>query len=131
MTFKFHHRSLKNRHKAVSMTISNSVMYRASQITPHDVSYIFVINCLIHDVSKMSQNVPRPPKPNPNPFSITKINVINNIIFVTNSIAMSCIDDVVDDVAGDLAMMWIAMMTCQLMWSMTWLLTWQLRGKWC
>ena len=38
MTIKFRHRSLKNRHKAVSMTISNNIMYWASQITPRDVS---------------------------------------------------------------------------------------------
>ena len=45
-----------------------------------------------------------------------KINVINNIIFVTDSIAMSHIDDLTNDVAVDLAMMWIAMVT----WLMTW-----------
>ena len=37
MTVKFRHGSLKNHHKAVSMTISNSVMYWVSQITPHDI----------------------------------------------------------------------------------------------
>ena len=47
---------------------------------------------------------PGPLKPNPNPFSMTKINVINSIIFVTDSIAMSHIDDMEDDVAIDLAM---------------------------
>ena len=64
---------------------------------------------------------PGPLKPNPSPFSMTIINVTNNIIFVTDSIAISHIDDMEDDVAVDLAMTWIAMMT----WSMTWLLTWQ------
>ena len=33
---------------------------------------------MFHDVSKTSQNVPRPPKPNPNPFSMTKINIIDS-----------------------------------------------------
>ena len=33
MAIKFHHRSLKTRHKAVSMTISNSIMYWASDHT--------------------------------------------------------------------------------------------------
>ena len=70
---------------------------------------------------KPSYNVPGPPKPNPNPFSMTKINVTNSIIFVTDSIAMSHIDDMEDDMAVDLAMTWIAMMT----WSITWLLTCQ------
>ena len=77
------------------------------------------MNCLIHDVLKPSQNVSGPPKSNPSPFSMTKINVIINIIFVTDSIAMSHIDDIEDDVAIDLAMTWIAMMTCQLMWQVT------------
>ena len=49
---------------------------------------------------------------------MTKINVTNIIIFVTNSIAMSHIDDMEDDVAADMAM------TCKFTWSMTWLLTW-------
>ena len=64
---------------------------------------------------------PGPLKPNPSPFSMTKINVTNIIIFVTDSIAMSHIDDMEDDMAVDLAMTWIAMMT----WSITWLLTCQ------
>ena len=68
---------------------------------------------------------PGPLKPNPGPVSMTKINITNSIIFVTDSIAMSHIDDMEDDVAVDLAMTWIAMMTCKLTWSMTWLLTWQ------
>ena len=38
MTIKFRHISLKNRHKTVSMTISNCIMYWASQITSCDVS---------------------------------------------------------------------------------------------
>ena len=66
---------------------------------------------------------PGPLKPNPSPFSVTKINFTNSIIFVTDSIAMSHIDDMEDDVAGDLAMTWITMMMCKLTWSMTWLLT--------
>jgi len=74
---------------------------------------------LIHDVLKPSWNVPGPPKPNPSLFSMTKINVTNNIIFVTDSIAMSHVDDMEDDVAVDLAMTWIAMMMCQLTWSIT------------
>ena len=56
---------------------------------------------------------PGPRKPNPSPFSMTKINVTNNIIFVTDSIAMSHNDDMEDDVAADMAMTWIAMMTCK------------------
>ena len=55
-------------------------------------------------------------KPNPSPFSMTKINITNSIIFITDSIAMSHIDDMEDDVDVELAMTWIAMMT----WSMTW-----------
>ena len=51
---------------------------------------------------KTSQNIPGPPKPNPNPFSMTKINVTNSIIFVTDSIAMSHIDDMGDDVTADM-----------------------------
>ena len=80
---------------------------------------------MIHDVLKPSWNVPEPPKPNPNPFSMTKINVTNSIIFVTDSIAMSHINDMGDDVAADMEMTWMAIMTC----SMTWPLTWQLREK--
>ena len=45
--------------------------------------------------------------PNPNPFSMTKINVTNSIIFVTDSIAISHIDDMEDDVAADMVMMWL------------------------
>ena len=60
---------------------------------------------------------PGPLKPNPSPFSMTKINVTNIIIFVTDSIVMSHNGDIKDDMAVDLMMMWIAMMT--------WLLTWQ------
>ena len=45
---------------------------------------------------------PGPLKPNPSPFSMTKINVTNIIIFVTDSIAMSHIDDMEDDVAADM-----------------------------
>ena len=56
---------------------------------------------------------------------MTKINITNSIIFVTDSIAMSHIDDMEDDVAADMVMMWIAMMTCKLTWPMTWLLTWR------
>ena len=48
-----------------------------------------------------------PLKPNPNPFSMTKINVTNSIIFVTDSIAISHIDDMEDDVAADMVMMWL------------------------
>ena len=42
------------------------------------------------------------PKPNPSPFSMTKINITNSIIFVTDSIAMSHIDNTEDDVADDM-----------------------------
>jgi hypothetical protein len=42
---------------------------------------------------------------------MTKISVTNSIIFITDLIAMSHIDDMEDDVAVDLAMTWIAMMT--------------------
>ena len=72
---------------------------------------------MIHDVLKPSWNVPGPPKPNPSPFSMTKINVTNSISFVTDLIAMSHNGDMKNDVAVDLMMTWIAMMT--------WLLTWQ------
>ena len=72
---------------------------------------------MIHDVLKPSWNVSEPLKPNPSPFSMTKINVTNSIIFVTDSIATSHNGDIKDDVVVDLTMMWIAMMT--------WLLTWQ------
>ena len=54
------------------------------------------------------------PKPNPSPFSMMKINVTKIIIFVTDSIAMSHIDDMETDVAVDLAMTWIPMITCKL-----------------
>ena len=63
------------------------------------------------------------PKSNPSPFSMMKINVINSIIFFTDSIAMSHIDDMEDDVAADMVMTWMAVMTCKLTWTMTWLLT--------
>ena len=53
---------------------------------------------------------PRAPKPNPSPFSMMKINITNNIIFVTNLIAMSHINDM----KNDMEMMWMAMMTCNL-----------------
>ena len=66
---------------------------------------------------------PGPLKPNPNPVSMTKINITNSIIFVTDSIAMSHIDDMKDDVAADMVMTWMAVMTCKLTWTMTWLLT--------
>ena len=62
------------------------------------------MNCLIRDVLKPSQNVSGPPKSNPSPFSMTKINVTNSIIFVPDSIAMSPIDDMEDDVAADMEM---------------------------
>ena len=68
---------------------------------------------------------PGPLKPNPSPFSMTKINITNSIIFVIDSIAMSHIDDMEDNVAADMVMTWIAMMTCKLTWPMTWLLTWR------
>ena len=68
---------------------------------------------------------PGPLKPNPNPFFMTKINVTNSTIFVTDSIAMSHIDDMDDDVAVDTMMTWMAMMMCKLTWMMTWLVTWQ------
>ena len=61
---------------------------------------------------------PGPLKPNLRPFPMTKINVTNSIIFVTDSIAMSHNDDIKDDVAADMAM------TCKFTWSMTWLPTW-------
>jgi len=54
---------------------------------------------------------------------MTKINITNSIIFVTDSIATSYIDDMEDDVAIDLAKTWIAMIICKLTWPMTWLLT--------
>ena len=73
---------------------------------------------------------PGPLKPNPSPFSMTKINVTNIIIFVTDSIAMSHIDDMEDDVAADMVMTWMAVMTCKLTWTMTWLLTWKVRLTW-
>ena len=57
---------------------------------------------------------PGPLKPNPNPFFMTKINVTNNIIFVTDSIAMSHNEDMENNVATDMAMTWITMMTCNL-----------------
>jgi len=49
---------------------------------------------------------------------MTKINITNSVIFFTDSIVMSHIDDVEDDVADNIVMMWMAMM-------MSWLLTWQ------
>ena len=58
-----------------------------------------------------------------------EINITNSIIFITDSIAMSHIDDMEDDVAVDLAMTWIAMMTCKLTWSMTWLLPWHMTWR--
>ena len=61
---------------------------------------------------------------------MTKINVTNSIIFVTDSIAMSHIDDMEDDMAVDLAMTWIVMMTCKLTWSMTWPVTWKVVLTW-
>ena len=73
---------------------------------------------------------PGPLKPNPSPFSMTKINVTNIIIFVTDSIAMSQIDDMEDDVAADMVMTWMAVMTCKLTWTMTWRLTWKVRLTW-
>ena len=66
---------------------------------------------------------PGPLKPNPSPFSMTKINVTNIIIFITDSIAMSHIDDMEDGVAADMMMTWMAVMTYKLTWTMTWLLT--------
>ena len=60
-----------------------------------------------------------PLKPNPSPFSMTKINVTNNIIFVTDSIAMPYIYDMEDDVAANMVMTWMTMMTCKLTWTMT------------
>ena len=41
---------------------------------------------------------PRAPEAQPSPFSMTKIDVTNNIIFVTDSIAMSHNDDMEDEV---------------------------------
>ena len=73
---------------------------------------------------------PGPLKPNPSPFSMTKINVTNIIIFVTDSIAMSHIDDMEDDVATDMVMTWMAVITCKLTWTVTWLLTWKVRLTW-
>ena len=63
---------------------------------------------------------PSPLKPNPSPFSMTKINITNSIIFVTDSIAILHIDDMEDDVGADMVMTWMAMMTCELTWMMTW-----------
>ena len=85
---------------------------------------------MIHDISKTSQNIPGPPKPNLNPFAMTKINVTNSIIFVTDLIAMSHIDDIEDDVAADMVMTWMAVIACKLMWTVTWLLTWKVRLTW-
>ena len=45
---------------------------------------------------------------------MTKINVTNSIIFVTDSFTVSFNDDMKDDVAVDLTVTWIAMMTCLL-----------------
>ena len=73
---------------------------------------------------------PGPLKPKPSPFSMTKINVTNIIIFVTDSIAMSHIDDMEDDVAADMVMTWMTVMTSKLTWTMTWLLTWKVRLTW-
>ena len=63
---------------------------------------------------------PGPRKPSPSPFSMTKINVMNSIIFVTDSIAMPYIYDMEDDVAANMVMTWMTMMTCKFTWSMTW-----------
>ena len=57
---------------------------------------------------------PRALKPNPSPFFMTKINITNSIIFITDSIAMSHIDDMEDDVAVDMVMTWTTMMMCKL-----------------
>ena len=43
-----------------------------------------------------------PLKPNPSSFSMTKINITNSIIFVTDYIAISHIDDMENDVAADM-----------------------------
>jgi len=67
-----------------------------------------------------------PLKPNPNPFSMTKINVTNSIIFVTDSIAISHIDDMEDDVAADIVMMWLLTWKVRLTWQVTWQVTWLL-----
>ena len=48
---------------------------------------------------------PRAPEAQPSLFSMTKINVTNSIIFVTDSIAMSHNEDMEDDVADDMAIM--------------------------
>ena len=50
---------------------------------------------------------PNPLKPNPSLFSMTKTNIRNSIIFVTDSIAISHIDDMEDDVVADMVMMWL------------------------
>jgi len=42
-----------------------------------------------------------------------KINVTNNIIFITNSFATSHIDGMKNDVADDMAMMWMAIIMCK------------------
>ena len=60
--------------------------------------------------------MPGPPKPNPNPVSMTKINITN---IITDSIATSYIDDkkddvyvgISDDMAGNMAMTWKVVMT--------------------
>ena len=67
-----------------------------------------------------------PLKPNPNPFSMTKINVTNSIIFVTDSIAISHIDDMEDDVAANIVMMWLLTWKVRLTWQVTWQVTWLL-----
>ena len=50
---------------------------------------------------------------------MTKENIINNIIFIMNSIVISHIDDMEDDVTVDLIMTWIVMMMYKFTWSMT------------
>ena len=67
-----------------------------------------------------------PLKPNPSLFSMTKINVTNSIIFVTDYIAISHIDDMEDDVAADIVMMWLLTWKVRLTWQVTWQVTWLL-----
>ena len=55
---------------------------------------------MIYDVSKLSQNDPKPTQLNPSPISMTKINVMD---VVTDDATYSPINDIDIDVASDMA----------------------------
>ena len=125
MTEYFRHRSLKIRHKKLLVTISDNVMYWASQIKSGDFFFKIVTNQ--HNLWRFLTVVkcPRPVQPNPSPAQAQHSwRNLTSQMFATSTNRTSEVDN--DD--DTCTMTWLVtwMMTSLMTWLVTSLMIWRM-----